>query len=415
MHLWVLALGSLTGMMWGQTDTRYNEIEKARDEKARMLQPEVVSGLEEKLRRFKDEKFMERFAAGYDGWRPKIGNMVTGGGFALGPEYYRRDLLGGQLWFRGSAQVSTRRYVKFDNEWNLPYLLRNKLYISWQNTYHNYGRINYYGPGPDSEKTGRSNYRLENTSTELLGAIRPGAHFKLGAIFGYAWYNVGPGQDPRFISAERQYSAAGTPGIDVQSNFQRTGVFIQHDTRDNPLGPKKGGNYLFQYTWFDDRKLNQYNFRRTDAEIQQFFPFLNRSHVIGLRAKAVLTEGDGTQTAPFYLMPILGGSDDLRGYRPFRFNDRNSFVMNAEYRWQVFTGMDGAIFADAGKVFPKRGQLNFSNLESSVGFGLRFNARNNTFLRLDVGFSHEGFQVWFKFNDLFAQRPFGAPLTQPVF
>ena len=27
----------------------------------------------------------------------------------------------------------------------------------------------------------------------------------------------------------------------------------------------------------------------------------------------------------------------------------------------------------------------------------RFNVRNNVFLRLDVGFSHEGFRVWVKF------------------
>jgi hypothetical protein len=50
-----------------------------------------------------------------------------------------------------------------------------------------------------------------------------------------------------------------------------------------------------------------------------------------------------------------------------------------------------------------------------VGFGLRFNVRNSTFLRTDVGFSHEGFQVWVKFSDIFAQRVFGASLAQPVF
>jgi hypothetical protein len=60
-----------------------------------------------------------------------------------------------------------------------------------------------------------------------------------------------------------------------------------------------------------------------------------------------------------------------------------------------------ALFADAGKVFPRRGQLNFSNLESSVGFGFRANVRNSVFLRVDVGFSHEGFMVWFKFNNVF--------------
>ena len=90
-------------------------------------------------------------------------------------------------------------------------------------------------------------------------------------------------------------------------------------------------------------------------------------------------------------------------------------VMNAEYRWEIFSGLDGALFADAGKVFPRRGLLNFHDLESSAGFGLRFNARNATFLRIDTGFSQEGFQVWLKFNDVFLGRLFGTTTGQPVY
>ena len=54
-------------------------------------------------------------------------------------------------------------------------------------------------------------------------------------------------------------------------------------------------------------------------------------------------------------------------------------------------------------------------MEGSVGFGLRFNARNNVFLRLDVGFSHEGFQVWVKFGDIFGEGLIGSPSTQSIF
>jgi hypothetical protein len=77
--------------------------------------------------------------------------------------------------------------------------------------------------------------------------------------------------------------------------------------------------------------------------------------------------------------------------------------------------MDGALFFDAGKVMPRRSLLKFSDLETSAGFGLRFNARNATFLRLDVGFSQEGFQVWFKFNDFLNNRKFGTNTLQPTY
>jgi outer membrane protein assembly factor BamA len=118
---------------------------------------------------------------------------------------------------------------------------------------------------------------------------------------------------------------------------------------------------------------------------------------------------------PFYLQPRLGGSDDLRGYRPYRFTDRNAVVYNAEYRWEIFSGLDGALFLDAGKVMPRSGHLSFSELEVSPGFGFRFNAANRTFIRLDFGFSHEGVGIWVKFNDPFLPRLFGTGTRQPLY
>jgi len=64
---------------------------------------------------------------------------------------------------------------------------------------------------------------------------------------------------------------------------------------------------------------------------------------------------------------------------------------------------------------PRRSLLKFSDMETSAGFGLRFNVQNATFIRIDVGFSHEGFQVWFKFNDVFNSRRYGTTTGQPVY
>jgi len=123
-----------------------------------------------------------------------------------------------------------------------------------------------------------------------------------------------------------------------------------------------------------------------------------REFLIALAGAATLSYPNGTSAVPFYLQPTLGGSEDLRGFRSYRFYDDNLLVVNAEYRWEAFSGLDMAVFFDAGKVAPKRSQLNFHNLETSTGFGLRFNMRNRTFFRIDTGFSHEGFQVWLKFG-----------------
>ena len=49
-------------------------------------------------------------------------------------------------------------------------------------------------------------------------------------------------------------------------------------------------------------------------------------------------------------MPTLGGSTTLRGFSEFRFRDRNAFLINAEYRWEAFSGLDMALFGDWGDV-----------------------------------------------------------------
>jgi hypothetical protein len=60
-----------------------------------------------------------------------------------------------------------------------------------------------------------------------------------------------------------------------------------------------------------------------------------------------------------------------------------------------------ALFADFGKVFPRWEQITLRKLEKSYGFGFRSNVRNDVFMRIDTGFSREGFQVWIKFNNIF--------------
>lgn len=397
-------------------NSRTAVIEKERDAKAAKLEPDEVTPAEKRLRMFKDAKYLERLAAGYNGLRVKIGNMVTGGGFAIGPEYFREDLLRGNLTTRASAQFSTRGYQKYEAQAILPRIANGKVSLEGIASHRNYASLQYYGTGPQRPKDLRTNYRLEDTSVDGILAVEPQRGVKFGASLGFLWTNVGPGNDERFASAETVFSPSVAPGIDEQADYLRNGFFAQYDNRDDPLGmAKSGGNYVVQYSWFHDRRNDRLGFRRIDIELQKFIPFLNKTRVIALRAKTTLTETDADEQIPFYLQPILGGSDDLRGYRFFRFSDRNCMVMNAEYRWEIFSGLDGAIFADAGKVFPRRGMLNFRDLESSAGVGLRFNARNATFMRLDVAFSQEGFQLWVKFNDIFLSRRFGTSTGQPVY
>lgn len=397
----ILFLTTVSGAK-AEPESRTEEILAERAEKTRQLRPEDPSKLERRLDWLRDSSLLHSFGEISEGWRVKVGGLVTGSGFAAGPEYNRKGLFGGNLDFRTSAQVSLSGYQKQDLEVSLPRFFNDRLQLDIYGVHHNYPGLNFYGSGPDSNKEGRSNYRLEDTAIDASLTYRAVPHLTVGATTGFLMNNVGPGGNRRFISSEQAYQ---TVGLRDQANFSRTSVFAQYDRRDYAPGPRSGGNYFVQFGSYADQTLGRHDFQRLDLEAQQYVPFFNKRRVIAMRARTALTFADPGQTAPFYLQPTLGGQDDLRGFRPFRFRDNNLLLMNTEYRWEVFSGLDMAVFGDAGKVFSRKSQLNFKDLETSAGFGFRFNARNNVFLRLDVGFSHEGFQVAMKFNNLFGSGP----------
>ncbi len=406
---------SLRSPLLAQFSSRTAEVEAARDRKAQSLQPDIPSGFERGLIYVKDKKVLERITAGVAGFRLKLGGLATGSGFALGPEYLRRDLANGRLVFRSAAQRSFKNYQKYDLQLSLPSSRRHPFFLDLYSAYRNYPGINYYGPGPDSQKSSRSNFRLEDTQIHAAGGLNPFRHLSLGASLGYLLVNVGPGTDRRFVSTEQVFTSAQAVGIDRQTNFLRHSYFAKYDYRDNPGGPRAGGNYSLEYSRYLDRDLDRHSFQQLDLHLQQYIPFFNRRRVIALRGRSVLTFRNDNQSIPIYMQPRLGGSDDLRGFRPFRFYDDNLLIANVEYRWETFSGLDMALFADAGKVFSRHADWNFHNLEASAGFGLRFNVVNNVFLRLDVGFSHEGFQVWVKFNNIFGESPTSSPNAISVF
>jgi hypothetical protein len=381
--------------------TRKDRLDQLRKEEGGKYGDDEVTRVERGLLWMNDHKVQERLTRGIGGVRIVLGNLITGSGFGLGPEYYRDDLRDGAVQFNVAVRASTRKYILAEAKLEFPRLLARKAYAGIGTRWRNYPGVNYYGPGPDSRKSGRTGYRLEDALHEFGFGYQPVRGAKLGVTGGYLQVNVGPGSDSRYVSTDQVYSPLAVPGLLNQTSFLEGGLLAEYDNRDSPGGAHIGGLYQARFEYYHDLDLKRHTHRRLRLEAQQYIPFFNRRRVIALRGYTNLTFENPGQVVPFYLQPTVGGSDDLRGFRPFRFYDDNNLVLNAEYRWEIFTGLDGALFFDAAKVFPRKSQLNFHDLEGSAGFGFRVNVRNNVFLRLDVGFSHEGFNVWFKFSDVF--------------
>ena len=389
-----------------QTDSRAAEIASQQEEKAAQARPDERNKVERAMLWFREQDPLQRFSTGFAGFRPKIGGLGPGTGFGIGPEYSRTGLLDGLVNFRTAAQVSFRGDRKFDLQLSAPRIGKGRYFAEFYAVHHDYPRLSYYGSGPDSQKSGRTDFRLEDTAFDSTFGVRPLKHLTVGTSAGYVFNNVGRGTDSRYASAETVYSPAQAPGIDVQSNFLRAGTFAQYDWRDNPDGPRRGGNYFVQFNDYRDRSFGLGNFRRLDMEAQQFVPVLNDRRVFAFRAKSALTYSDGGRSIPFYMQPSLGGGEDLRGYRALPVPGRQPGghecrIPLGSLQRLGYGGLRGR--RPACSTASRTSALR--SMETDLGFGFRFNQRNKTFLRLDVGFSHEGFQVWVKFANVFKKGP----------
>jgi outer membrane protein assembly factor BamA len=396
----VLCLGAF-GLLYGQTDSRTSLIEAARDRKEANLTPETPPKLETRLVSIENSLPYRLLTADSGGFSVAFGNGTPGAGFAAGPQYTRTGLWDGRLDFKVQARASTNRSYLGSLELSVPHLLGDRVSLDFSAAHRNISETPYYGPGPDSRKTGRSDYRLEDTNVELRPAARVYKGLRAGLIGSYLAVNTGPGHATSYISTEKQFGPAAVPGIDRQTDFWRGGGFVEYDWLDRTSYPTSGGRYSAQYVRYLDKTHGAYSFLRLDLDASQHIPVFNRARVLTLHGSSSLTTAGNGQLVPFYVQPTLGGARSLRGYRSNRFYGDNSVIVNGEYRWFCSPTFDMAVFADAGKVFQRWEQWNLHNLESDVGFSMRFKGREGgPAFSLDTGFSHEGFQIWFRANNM---------------
>ena len=95
------------------------------------------------------------------------------------------------------------------------------------------------------------------------------------------------------------------------------------------------------------------------------------------------------------MLPALGGGSTLRGFSSWRFRDRNSLLLQAEWRVLANRFLDMALFYDAGKVTARTGDLDFDGLKSDYGLGFRLHGPLATPLRIEFAKGNEGLVLVF--------------------
>lgn len=381
--------------------TRAEAWRQLREDKAGRLHPHVPSGLERFAIRVEDE-YLPRFLTPRTGFFPFFGRITSGAGFAVGPGYRQLDAVAGADWVTYGA-ASIHQYWQIETRLNWDRLARGRARAAVFGRYFRFPAEDFYGVGPDTRHADRADFDLRQLTIGGEASYRPAGWLVVGGSTDYFRPRAGAGGDDEFPNVGDHFDPDQLPGLGDRHSFMRVEGFADVRTAEPAFNPRRGGRYRAGLTRYVDLTGHDDRFTRYDVDLQQYASILNERRVFVLRAVGSFTDVPTGARLPFYMMRTLGGSHTLRGFPDFRFRDRHLLALQAEYRWEILTALDGAVFYDLGQVAPEMRAFRFGDFERDWGVGLRLGSNGGVFLRLDVAFGGEGNppRTWLRFGHVF--------------
>jgi outer membrane protein assembly factor BamA len=157
---------------------------------------------------------------------------------------------------------------------------------------------------------------------------------------------------------------------------------------------RRGGYYGVTVRNYADQD-EAFGFSQVDYTAIQHIPILRDAWVLSLRGEVTTTAAKDDQVIPFYMLPSLGGGSSLRGFASWRFRDRHSLLLSADWRVLANHFMDVVAFYDAGKAVANTSEIDLEGLKKNYGLGFRLHGPISTPLRIDFAKSNEGLQMVF--------------------
>jgi hypothetical protein len=368
--------------------TREQQIALAKAEKARALHPYEPSKAEAYVARAED-----LFLSGRLKWHPYFESAYAGGGVVFGAGYKRFVGHYNTIDLRGSVTISG--YKRIEAEFLAPRLFDRRGGLSVVGGWREATRVGFFGLGtaPTSDDD-RANYAF--SQPYLSGRLEVWPIRKwvvLGGGLEYTRWDQQPGGGSA-PSVEVVYTPETLPGLGASPTYLHAQASAAFDWRPSAGYTRSGGVYGVTVHDFADHD-SDFGFRQVDYDVVQHVPILRDAWVLSLHGRVETTyTGDGEQV-PFFMMPSLGGGSSLRGFSSWRFRDRHSLLLQAEWRVLANRFLDMALFYDAGKVASRTADLDFDGLKNSYGLGFRFHGPAVTPLRLELARSNEGLAIVF--------------------
>ncbi len=325
---------------------------------------------------------------------------------------YENDLRPFYSYLHVNALLSTKGLISstifYDkpNVFNSDQRLTTEVYISrfLQNPYYGIGN---YTKLPQALKDSADYYLYKSFSTGFEFILRrPLTKNQKGEqldIFGQVVFDYRTpwgNNDDQLILVERPRGVSGIRASALGAGFI-------WENRDNEFAPTSG---TFAKAGIEvGQKVfgSSTNYLKFESEARVYSTFhLLRNITYANRLTFHHTSG----ALPYWKLAEMGGEDSMRGYPENRFRDNNALYLNSELRTWLWefpeydVRLGGTIFVDVGRTFPNNASLDniFSDLKYTFGFGGNSSFFTDDFiLRGDIGFSDEGYGIYFTAGYMF--------------
>lgn len=369
----------------------------------------ISSGMERGLISVEQHRLRERWRMYLDalharGIFPVFGGSGEGTGVGGGLTY----LIGQekQSQFRLDLKITTSNYEEFDLSWAQA-LGRSRLFL--EGSYQWRPQENFYGLGHNSLKSQHTNFALRQTWTGLRYEVAPIRRIVAGAEYKVAWLAALPGTNPAVSTVDVYFP--DLPGYGTQTRLHSVGAYLTLNAirEEYQFGGSLHLGASYQRGIGRNNLLKYYSY---EIQTEGRLPIASkRSAIVGQANIEFNRKSANSDAIPFYLLPHIGGSSTLRGFRLDRFYGMNLFLLSLEYRYRLHPNFEAIPFFDEGQIFDRTEDLRWLNWHRNYGFAFRYRAgaEKGTVVRLELGHSSEGLQLHLSFGDRVR-----APLRSPI-
>lgn len=276
-----------------------------------------------------------------------------------------------------TVELAPELYLN-DGQWRVQGTLRGSKYPN-----------SFHGIGGDTPAAAEESYTNRYGLLDLTVQRRLLPNLRIGPR---VFVRVGDITDSEANGLIERDQVAGANG----GTTTGVGIATLWDGRDNRYYPTSGTYAEVVGTWYSTAWASDHTYAHLKTDLRAYRPL-----GIGVIAAQAYTEAIAGR-APFSLLPLLGGSSRMRGYRTGRFRDDKLWSLQAEYRVPLFWRFKGTVFASVGEVASHFDSALFEEIEAAIGAGGRFRLTDSGIHgRLDVAYGRTGFEFYMSLGEAF--------------